>query len=223
MKSLVGKPEFAENPEPRCPVIILADSSGSMFGEAIREQNRGLITFTEETQKDSIASLRVEVALISFGGTPKIEQEFSTVDMFSPPKLIAGGGTPMGEAILMGLDMLESRKMEYRDAGIQYYRPWIFLITDGAPTDEWKAAAQAIREGEDQKKFLFFAVGVEGTDMETLSQIAPSNRPPVMLEGMAFQEMFHWLSVSLTRLSYSQGNNEQVVLPSIEGWTVANS
>ena len=58
--------------------------------------------------------------------------------------------------------MVEERKREYRANGISYYRPWIFLITDGAPTDEWQAAANKVFQGEEDKKFAFFSIGVQG-------------------------------------------------------------
>ncbi len=54
----------------------------------------------------------------------------------------------MGAAITKATDMVEERKREYRANGISYYRPWIFLITDGAPTDEWQAAANKVFQGK---------------------------------------------------------------------------
>src|SRR5690242_10951353 len=94
----VGLPEFAENPENRCPVILLLDTSASMAGEPIQELNRGMEVFKDDLLKDTQASLSAEVAIITFGPV-KLIQDFSTVDYFTPPTLVADGVTPMGEAI----------------------------------------------------------------------------------------------------------------------------
>ena len=130
----IGTPEFIGNPEPRCPVVLLLDNSGSMSGQPIQELNAGIATFKQSVEEDGLASLRVEVAIISFGPV-KLVQDFVTMDRFMPPQLKVEGLTPMGEAIEYALNLLEDRKETYRDNGIQYYRPWIFLITDGSPTD----------------------------------------------------------------------------------------
>ncbi len=61
------------------------------------------------------------------------------------------------------------------------------VCADGAPTDSWQAAAEAIREGEDSKKFAFFAIGVKGPDMDTLRKI--SVRAPLSLDGLKFREL----------------------------------
>jgi uncharacterized protein YegL len=196
----VGLPEFVENPENRCPVILLLDTSTSMAGQPIQALNRGVGVFKEDIQRDTKAALSVEVAIVGFGPV-RLIQDFTTMEEFTPVPLEADGFTPMGEAIGYAIDLLENRKAIYKENGIQYYRPWIFMITDGAPTDDWQAVAQRVRAGELEQKFCFFAVGVEGADMTTLKQIAPPERPPVLLNGLDFQPLFVWLSTSMKRVS----------------------
>ena len=126
----VGYPEFVENPENRCPVVLLLDTSGSMSGEPIRELNRGIGAFKEDVIKDSQASLSVELAMVTFGGSVNLIQDFTSIYEFTPPQLEANNQTPMGEAIEYGLHLLETRKLIYKENGVSYYRPWVFLITD---------------------------------------------------------------------------------------------
>lgn len=195
-----GTDDFAENPEPRCPCILLLDTSGSMSGQPIAELNGGLQTFRDELVADSLAAKRVEVGIITFGPV-RVENDFQTAMSFQPPTLVASGDTPMGGAVLQALDMVQQRKETYKTNGIAYYRPWIFLITDGAPTDHWTEAAARVREGEEKKAFAFFAVGVEGANMDILGQMAV--REPLKLKGLRFRALFQWLSSSMKSVSRS--------------------
>ena len=212
--------EFAENPEPRCPCVLLLDTSGSMQGEAINALNEGLKTFKEELNRDNLAKKRVEVAIITFNSDVNIVQDFITADQFDPPTLKAQGLTVMGSAIHKGLDMVASRKAQYSANGVAYYRPWVFLITDGEPQGEpdslIEQAAQRIKEDEDNKRVAFFAVGVEGANITRLSQIV--TRSPLKLVGLNFQDMFIWLSASMQRVSQSR-MDEQIPLPP-PGWGI---
>ncbi len=206
--------DFASNPEPRCPCVLLLDISGSMNGRPIDELNAGLTIFKDDLAADPLAMKRVEVGIITFGPV-KVEAPFISASIFYPPTLQAQGDTPMGAAIFQALNIVEDRKREYRSNGISYYRPWIFLITDGAPTDSWQNAAAAVREGEAAKKFAFFAVGVKGANMEILQQI--SVRQPLQLEGLKFRELFSWLSSSLRSVSRSTIGTD-VLLDPPKGW-----
>lgn len=209
-----GPIEFADNPEPRCPCLLLLDVSGSMQGKPIAELNAGLSLFKDELAADALAMKRVEVGIVTFGPV-QIALPFQGAASFYPPSLAAQGDTPMGAAIKQGLEMVRERKNEYRSNGISYYRPWVFLITDGGPTDEWKSAAAAIREGEASKSFAFFAIGVQGANMETLQQI--SVREPLLLDGLKFRELFSWLSSSLRSVSRSTPGAEVALQPP-QGW-----
>lgn len=210
----LGMPEFVENPENRCPVILLLDASASMSGQPIQELNRGVAAFKEDLLSDDQASLSVELAIIRFGGNVSLIQDFVTVEDFSPPTLTTDGSTPMGQAIEMALDTLEKRKALYKENSVLYYRPWVFLVTDGAPTDNWQSAARRLRKAEDSRQLSFFAVGVEGTEFEVLKQIVSPERPPVKLNGLDFRSLFIWLSASMKRVS-SGKVGEAVELPAV--------
>ena len=210
--------EFAENPEPRCPCVLLIDTSGSMEGPAINALNEGLRTFKDDLIKNSLASRRVEVAVITFDCDVNIVQDFVTADQFEPPMLIAEGLTHIGTAIQTALDLLQVRKSQYRTNGIAYYRPWVFMITDGEPQGEpdgfIEQMTQRLRQDEENKRVAFFTVGVENANMERLSEIAV--RQPIKLKGLNFTELFLWLSASISAVSQSKVD-EQVALPPI-GW-----
>ena len=216
--SLEDAVEFAENPEPRCPCVLLLDTSGSMKGAPLDALNAGLKTYKQDLGKDALASKRVEVAVVTFNSEVTVVQDFVTADQFNPPTLTAQGLTHMGSGINMALDLVQARKILYRANGVAYYRPWIFLITDGAPQGEpddvVAQAALRIREDEAASRIAFFAVGVENADMDRLSKIVV--RAPVKLIGLNFVEMFVWLSASMQRISQSKVS-DQVPLPP-PGW-----
>lgn len=212
-----GTDDFAENPETRIPCVLALDVSASMSGAKVEELRKGLEVYRYELLADPIVAKRVEIAVITFGGKVTVT-DWATPDRFFPPVLQPDGNTPMGEAITQAVSMLKERKAAYRANGVMFYRPWIFLITDGEPTDSCDNASVLIRTGESKREFSFFCVGVEDANMAKLSAI--SVREPLKLKGLRFADLFLWLSNSQQSVSQSQPGDEVALInPTLpSGW-----
>lgn len=215
------------NPDPRCACVLVLDTSASMGlplqpGETlpIDELNAGLRLFEEELRNDTLAARRVEVAIVTFGGGARMLMDFTAAADLQMPSLMANGDTPMGTAITMAIDALERRKAYYRQQSLAVFRPWIFTLTDGQPNDDWQPVVPRIHQMDKDRHFAFFAVGTDAADMETLAKIAPPWRPPRMLRGLAFKELFQWLSDSLgsSGVSGSRVEDKNVPLKPTDGW-----
>ena len=215
--------DFIDNPEPRCPCVLLVDTSASMGGAPITALNAGIEQFARELNEDKLAKKRVEVAIVSFGNGVRTIQDFTGASSFTPPRFEAEGATPMGEGVVHAVALLEERKLRYRSSGIQFFRPWIFLLTDGAPTDYqthfWRQALDLVHEGETTKKMLFFGVAINEADLRKLNELCPGSRPAMKLKGLSFRELFSWLSSSLRTVSSANPGTVALALPSPSGWS----
>ena len=201
-------------------VVILVDISGSMDGEPIAELNQGLIEFRKALEEDSLAMGRADVSIISFNSNVQTEMGFRPAAEYEAPKLTASGGTSLNGAVITGLDAIESRKAEYKVAGTDYYRPWVFLLTDGAPTDT-KLEAEAksrLRSAIENKKVVFMPMGIgANADISKLQSYYPENaktKPVLKADAKNFKEAFVWLSKSIGVVSQSDPTvSDQVNLP----------
>lgn len=197
---------YGDNPDPRCLLALLLDISSSMEGAAIDALNEGIVNLARDLAADSIAQNRIEPAIITFGGTVTVHTKFGPVNEFKPEAYEAKGSTPMGEAILVALKLIEERKEIFKAQGIEYYRPVMLVITDGKPTDE-KTFAQAVielRDAEAKKKVDFYSVGVLGADMSLLKRMDTKNSP-VYLKGVEFTTLFKYVSSSIAAVSPEDG------------------
>ena len=211
---------FYENPDPRCACVLLLDTSGSMYGEPIQRLNEGIKLLKDSLMENPLSRRRVEIAVVTFDSSVTVVQDFVTADDFNPPSLTAHGLTHLGEGMMKALDLVESRKEVYKRNGIEYYRPWIFLITDGEPQGESPAQVQEvtlrIKDAEAKKKVAVFGVGVENANLEKLQSILV--REPRKLNGLDFISLFQWLSASMNSVSQSNPG-DQLALPQPSGWT----
>lgn len=211
----------AANPEPRCPVIIVADTSGSMAGARIDELNRALPILKSELLDDPLAAKRVEIAILSISPV-QIVTDFVSPAAFTPPMLRLGNDTPMGAAMQDALRHVRARLRALTKEGIRVYRPWIILISDGDPTDDIVAAAAEVAAADRNNEINVFAIGVAGADLAKLSPFTHKNQP-LPLDGLKFREFFQWVTAnvkSVTRSATHSGGDPtgQAPLTPVKGW-----
>ena len=222
----LGDLEFADNPEPRCPVLIIADCSGSMSGRPIDAMNRGVGDLYQAIVDDEIARNRVEVALLSFSTEARVERDFSTVSEQGKTNMRAGGTTNMHLAIQQGCDLLEARKEQYRLGGVPYFRPIMVLFSDGLPTSphgEMEQANQRLVDMESGSQLTIFKVGVNAQAVQAMLGVLPnpnSRFQPLQLDNLRFSDFFVWLSRSVSAISRSTPG-EAVNLPPTDWTTIS--
>lgn len=199
---LNSDPLPVENPgERHIPCVLLVDSSSSMRGAPIAELNEGLQAFGDALSEDSLALGRAEVCVISFNSNVETIVPFCPASQFQPPKISATGLTSLNGAVNAGLDVLEERKQFYRSQSVNYYRPWLFLLTDGAPTDNelLDHTRDRLRSAISSGKVNYIPMGIGNADASLLRSYYPDAEGPVLkASANEFKEAFVWLSASVS-------------------------
>jgi uncharacterized protein YegL len=208
--------ETSPNAEMKCPVVLVLDRSSSMKGSPVDELNRGLHTFQAQILNDEVAAARLEVAIVTFGNDVKIARDFSLFENRMINPIQADGGTELAKGVMEAILRLEARKAWYKEQGLQYYRPYIVLMTDGFPTcshQEIVHMREEIRRGVQEKRFNMWSFGVENADMEFLKSISSGEFPPQKLKGINFTEFFSWLSSSFSTITSSRPDDKIDISP----------
>ncbi|MEZ8022140.1 VWA domain-containing protein [Vibrio sp. 1F255] len=191
------------------PVIILADTSGSMsvdgkiatLNEAVKDM---LATFSQESARQA----EIKVGLITFGGnSAELHLPFAKAKEISEIEpLEAIGRTPMGDAFKLATELLEDQELlSSRD-----YRPVLLLLSDGIPTDDWKSNLTALCESERAKKASRFAMAIGSeADQQVLAEFNNDLEAPVFTanEARDIHRFFRAVTMSVTHRSKSQTPN----------------
>lgn len=241
--------DLVNNPTARVPVCLCLDTSGSMgavegecipTGETVFEDgqlwnivtggtsridelNAGIQLFYDAIGEDEIAMYAAEICIVTFDDEARCVADFANIERQTDiPELTAQGMTAMGEGVNLALDLLEQRKAEYQDKGVDYYQPWLVLMTDGQPNSNPEELERAIDRTVslvNQKKLTVFPIGIGAdADMETLQRFSPA-RTPLRLKELRFKELFTWLSQSIATTSRSNpGEKIPLNLEGIKGW-----
>ena len=230
---VIRQHDLINNPSTRLPVCLCLDASASMniitggdyheTGEtfeddgriwnrvtggitALSELNKGIEYFFDAIKSDEIARYSVELSIVVFNDDAVRILDFANIDRQEVPILTATGMTSMGAGVELALNLLEDRKNEYSSKGIDYYQPWMVLMTDGFATDNTSNAISRVQSLSKKKKLILFPVAIgDEADKNTLKQFSTFGNSMVMKVQSAeyFKEFFEWLSQSVSVASQS--------------------
>lgn len=186
---------LVENPTPRVPICFCLDVSVFSEENYIQELNSGLRLFYNTIKKDELASNSIEICIVTFGGTEVVcETDFASLALRpEPPVLFEYGMASIGEAVNRSLDLLEKRKDEYKKSGVDFYQPWLVLVTKQQSNyngEEYcRAVCRTVKLVNTKKLTVFpIAIGPE-IDTKVLAQFSPK-RFPLHLQGLKFKDFF---------------------------------
>ena len=217
--------EQARNKDQKCPVVLLLDTSGSMAGMPIEELNKALIQIKEDILNDTMLSNRLELGIVAFDDDARVERPIDLISLDTDlPILNIGGVTNLVAGMNKAIELVTDRKNFYKSNGEQYYRPFIVLFTDGAPTntpEEIEELDQNIQKLSDEKRFIFLPFGVDGADMQLLAKLAAQTADErlknigtafAMKDVTKFTEVFQFVSASISGIM-EKGGTQAVQLP----------
>jgi uncharacterized protein YegL len=188
----------AQNPARRLPAYLLLDVSGSMAGDAIAGVNAGVQFLVNELRSNPQALETVHLALITFGTTAQMAAPLTDLVNFTPPSLTADGATALGAALTMLNQSLDSDIIPNSNFQKGDYRPLVFLLSDGDPTDHWRTPLQTLRSRKQTKIGTFIALACgKSVRQDVLKEIADVVLVMDTVTSDALQAYFRWISASV--------------------------
>ncbi len=182
----------------RLPIYFLLDCSQSMEGDPITAVNEGMAMIHRELMIDPQAMETVYISIITF--STKAEQyQLAPIDQFQPPVLVSGGaGRATGEALRLLAESIEQDLVSNTVTQHGDFRPLVFLLTDGIPTDSYHDAVQRLKALRGSRKPTIVALGagsfVDPTMLHEITEnvFSMKNIAPGSMRGF-----FQWISGSI--------------------------
>ena len=140
-------------------IFFLIDTSGSMKGKKMGELNTVMEELIPEIRRVGEADTDVKIAVLTFSTDVRwMDSQPISIEEFEWARLRADGVTSMGEAF-KELSIRMSRGQFLNSPSLSF-APVIFLMTDGYPSDDYKAGLKALKANSWYKFGLKAALGI---------------------------------------------------------------
>ncbi|MFC2407119.1 MAG: VWA domain-containing protein [Cardiobacterium sp.] len=192
----------------RLPVYLLVDTSGSMHGEAIEAVRNGLQVMLSALMQDPYALETAYLSVIAFDSSARQLTPLTELTSFQLPNLQANGMTAMGEALSLLADCIQREVVKGSAEQKGDWKPVVFLLTDGAPTDDLDRGINAIRQVK-TGTFVACAAG-PGADTGTLKRITETVVSLDTADSSTLKSFFKWVSASISVSSQKIESGKEV-------------
>ena len=181
----------------RLPVYLLLDCSGSMMGEPIEAVRQGGKALLSELRGDPQALETAYLSVITFDSQARQIIPLTELMAFKEPEINAGGATALGGALNVLIDCVNSEVRKSTETQKGDWRPLVFILTDGSPTDveTFKEAAQRIK-GMKAANIIACAAG-SNANTSSLKEITESVLMMNTLSAGDMAQFFAWVSGSI--------------------------
>lgn len=187
----------------RLPIYLMLDVSESMVGANLRHLQQGLARLIAALRTDPHALESVFLSTIVFAGKARTLTPLTELALFYPPRLPAGSGTSLGAALEHLMDELDRNIIAGSAERKGDWRPVVYLMTDGKPTDDIEPALKRWHAKYAQRVTLV-AIGIGAhADLAVLRRLS-ENVLSLDVDGEEdFKRFVDWVSRSVAAQSRS--------------------
>ncbi|KAA5605855.1 VWA domain-containing protein [Roseospira marina] len=183
----------------RLPVYLVLDISGSMHGEPIEAVRNGMQMLVSTLRTDPYALETAFLSVIIFDDKARQAVPLTELMSFQPPTIEAGSTTSLGDALRVTKESIERevRKTTAEEKGD--WKPLVFLMTDGRPTDDWQKGLDTFREVS-TGMVIACAAGPQAdtTVLKTITEVVVSLDTA---DSSTIGAFFKWVSASISTSS----------------------
>ncbi|MGQ0698677.1 MAG: TerY-C metal binding domain-containing protein [Panacagrimonas sp.] len=192
----------------RLPIYFLLDVSESMAGEHLYWLEDGMTAVIKTLRTDPHALETVFLSVIVFAGQVRQLVPLTEVASFTAPSLPVGGGTSLGKALTFLMDEMDRSVVRSAPDRKGDWKPIVFLITDGKPTDDVSGAVQRWREKFARNVTLVAISMGRAADLSVLNQLTDADKVLTLDQDTeaAFSRFIQWVTQSVQARSRSVGD-----------------